>query len=395
MDQEVLEEMTKLRFIALVGLAGLGSVAAAVGASASWAVPQPSTIVGHVYVNDNTPGVNTVAAFDRHADGSLTPLPGSPFVVGGVGAGHADASQGSLQLSADGRYLLAVDAGSNEISVVRIMPDGSLRTADVVSSNGGNPVSIAVDRQLVYVANADAGNPNYTGFALNPGGRLKPILDSTVSLPAGSQPGDILFSGDGTKLVGTRVGTSLVDSFTISGDGLLTAAPGSPFEHQSGVYGQFGSEFNPVNPAQLFVSNAHTAANGPAPGSVSAYSDALDGTLAPIGSSPFANGGVASCWVEISHDGRYLFTVNTASSTVASYSIGADGALAAISDTPIKNGKGAEDARLSPDGSTLWVVNGGADTINAFSVDGGMLSELAGSPTAARANATPSGIVVT
>lgn len=386
--------MTKLGFTVVAALAGVVSMIVAVDASASLPAPQASPVVGHVYINDNTTGANTVAGFDRHADGSLTPIAGSPFAAGGAGAGHANASQGSLELSSDGRYLLAVDAGSNQISVLRIKPDGSLQIADIVSSNGGNPVSIAVDDGLVYVANADPVNPNYTGFTLNQGGHLRPILGSTVSLPAGSQPGDVLFDGDGTKLVGARVGTSEIDSFTVGADGLLSAAPGSPFEHQAGVFGQFGSEFNPADPAQLFVSNAHDAANGPAPGSVSAYTDAADGTLTPIGASPFANDGTASCWIEISHDGKYLFTVNTASSTVASYSIGKDGSLIASGNTPIRNGKGAEDARLSPDGSTLWVVNGGGDQINAFSVQGGTLTELTSSPTAGPTGATPSGIVV-
>jgi hypothetical protein len=27
-------------------------------------------VVGHLYLNDNTTGVNTIAAFDRHADGN-------------------------------------------------------------------------------------------------------------------------------------------------------------------------------------------------------------------------------------------------------------------------------------------------------------------------------------
>jgi 6-phosphogluconolactonase len=385
--------MTKCRFTALLVLIGLVPILAAVPASAS--TSRPSGVVGHVYINDNSVGVNTVAGFNRHADGSLTAIAGSPFAVGGSGAGHPNASQGSLQFSADGRYLLAVDAGSNEISVLRILPSGSLRIADVVSSNGRNPVSIAVDAGLVYVANADPDNPNYTGFTLNRGGRLRAIRGSTVSLPAGSQPGDVLFSGDGTKLVGTRVGTSLIDSFSVGADGLLTAAPGSPFAHQTGVFGQFGSEFRPTNPAQLFVSNAHSESNGPAPGSVSAYTDAADGTLTPIGGSPFANSGAASCWVEISHGGQYLFTVDTASSTISSYAIGADGTLTAVGTTPIKNGKGAEDARLSPDGSTLWVVNSGADTVNAFSVRGATLTELSTSPTAGPPDATPSGIVVT
>src|SRR5205814_8185106 len=33
-----------------------------------------SGVVGHLYVNDNTGGVNTIAGFDRHADGTLTPM---------------------------------------------------------------------------------------------------------------------------------------------------------------------------------------------------------------------------------------------------------------------------------------------------------------------------------
>ena len=386
--------MTKLGFTVVAVLAGVVSLVAAVGASASPAAPKAPKAVGHVYVNDNTTGVNTVAGFNRNKDGSLTPIPGSPFSAGGAGAGHADTSQGSLQLSDDGRYLLAVDAGSNQISVLKIKHDGSLQVAQVASSNGGNPVSIAVHGHLVYVANADPTTPNYTGFTLNHGGRLQPIAGSTVSLPAGSQPGDILFNRDGKKLVGTRIGTSLIDSFTVGHNGRLTAAPGSPFEHQAGVFGQFGSEFSPTKPDQLFVSNAHNATNGGAPGSVSAYTDAADGTLNPIGASPFANDGIASCWIEISHDGKYLFTVDTGSSTVASYSIAGDGTLTAIGNTAIKNGKGALDARLTPDGSILYVVNGSGDQINAFSVNGGTLTELTGSPTAGPAGATPSGIVV-
>src|SRR5690348_5936635 len=79
-----------------------------------------SDVVGHVYVNDNTSGTNTIAGFDRHADGSLTPLAGSPFSAGGTGTGTSTGSQGALQITDNGRFLLAVDAGSNQISVLRI-----------------------------------------------------------------------------------------------------------------------------------------------------------------------------------------------------------------------------------------------------------------------------------
>ena len=373
------------------------ALALACAVLATGAASASPDVVGHVYVNDNTSGTNTIGAFDRHADGTLTPLRDSPFAAGGSGTGKGIASQGALQLSDDGRYLLAVDAGSNQISVLRIRPDGSLKAVGggPVSSNGANPVSIAVHGDLVYVANAgtptSTGETNYTGFTLNPGGRLRPLPGSTVTLPDGSQPGDVLFSPDGSKLVGTRVATSLIDSFEVGGDGRLTAAPGSPFAAQG--LGPFGSEFRPTDPTQLYVSNAHDGAGA---GSVSAFDAAADGTLTPIGASPFPDNQTAPCWVELSHDGRYLFAVNTASKSISSYSIATGGSLTLLQSTPLNTlAATPQDARLSPDGSTLWVVDPTADTVSGFAVSGGVLVELPSSPTHAPGGAAPVGIVVT
>jgi 6-phosphogluconolactonase len=382
--------MKRVRFGLSLVLAAACTMLAVGAASAG------QRVVGHVYVNDNTAGVNTIAAFDRHADGTLTPTAGSPFVAGGAGTGTGLASQGSLQRSSDGRYLLAVDAGSNQISVLRIKHDGSLKPVrgGPVSSNGVNPVSIAVHGRLVYVANAGTatskGETNYTGFKLKRGGHLRPLAGSTVTLPDGSQPGDVLFSPDGRKLVGTRVATSLIDSFTVDRHGRLTAAPGSPFAAQR--VGPFGSKFRPTNASQLYVSNAH---DGPNAGSVSAFAVGANGALTPIGTSPFANNQTAPCWVEISSDGQFLFAVNTASGSISSYSIASGGSLTLLQNTPIKAAGTPEDARLSPDGKTLWVVDPTADTVSGFSVNGGFLTELQTSPTPAPAGATPAGIVVT
>src|ERR1700733_1437911 len=298
----------------------LGCVALAVVPAAASAAPsQTSKVVGHVYVDDNTTGVNTIAAFDRHADGSLTAEPGSPFPAGGDGTGSGLASQGAIQLSSDGHFVIAADAGSNEISVLHIERDGALRLVPngVVPSGGVMPVSVAVHDDLVYVANAGAADTNYSGFRLSDRGVLRPIPGATIALPSDAQPGDVLFNGDGTRLVGTRVGTSQVDSFTIDHWGRAVAAPGSPFPAQG--LGPFGSEFRPTEPDQLFVSNAHNVGAGT--GTVSAFNDGPDGALTQIGSSPFGDLQTAPCWVEISHDGRFLFTVNTASGTISRYAI--------------------------------------------------------------------------
>jgi DNA-binding beta-propeller fold protein YncE len=379
-------------------LAGLGAAAALIVPAAASAHPHHRFGFWHrggdVYVNDNTASSNTIAAFRRTPDGRLVPLPGSPFATGGAGTGSGLGSQGSLQSAFGGRYLLAVDAGSDQISVLAVghhgipypVPGGT------VASGGSEPVSLAVHGDLVYVANAGGTTPNYTGFRLGWDGRLHPLAGSTVNLPAGSQPGDVLFNATGTKLAGTRVASSQIDSFVVDPLGRLHAAPGSPYAAQ-GV-GPFGSEFRPNDPDELYVSNAH---NGPGNGTVSAFHVGFDGALHSIGASPFADQQTAPCWVEITHDGRFLFTVNTAQPSISSFAINGDGSLTLLGATQFRGnpaGLGPVDARLSPDGRTLYVVDQGSDEISAFAVSGGHLTELSTSPSPLPAGATPFGIVV-
>jgi 6-phosphogluconolactonase len=373
-------------------------------AGLAWTAPvaaAASKVIGHVYVNDNTAGTNTVGAFDQHPDGTLTAMAGSPFAIGGAGTGTIVGSQGSLQVTSDGRYLLAADAGSNQISVVRIRPDGSLSPvqASLVSSGGIEPVSVAIHGGLVYVANEGNGvsGSNYTGFVLNAGGRLSPLAGSTFALASTALPGDILFNSTGSNLIGIEVGTTdpstfLIDSFIVGADGRLTRATGSPFPAEAA--GPFGSEFSPTDPSHLYVSNAHGGAGN---GSVSAFSVAGDGILSSVDGSPYPDGQTAPCWVEISHDGKYLFTVNTGSTSISSYRILADGSLQYDSTTPFRSGPGIRpfDARLDVSGENLYVVDAALNAVSIFAVAGGSLTELASSPAALPAGATPFGIVVT
>jgi hypothetical protein len=57
--------------------AAIGLLGAATAASASTASP----VVGYTYIDGNTATANTIDGFARHADGSVTPLPGSPFAA--------------------------------------------------------------------------------------------------------------------------------------------------------------------------------------------------------------------------------------------------------------------------------------------------------------------------
>jgi 6-phosphogluconolactonase (cycloisomerase 2 family) len=141
------------------------------------------------------------------------------------------------------------------------------------------------------------------------------------------------------------------------------------------------------------VSNAHNVGAGT--GTISAFRDSANGTLSPIGTSPFADLQTAPCWVEISHDGQFLFTVNTGSGTISRLSIARGGALTLLGSTPVgATGGVARLTRLSPDGRFLFVDESKIGAVGAFAVHGGDLTELSSSPTSLPAGATPAGIVV-
>jgi 6-phosphogluconolactonase len=346
---------------------------------------------GYVYLDNNTPGANTISGFRHNIDGALIALPGSPFAADGAGTGAGLASQGAIQTADHGRYVLAADAGSNQISVLRIGRHGSLTpvAGSPFPSGGVEPDSITVNRDLVYVSNTGTGGTNYTGFILNRRGKLDPIPGSTVSLPDGSGPGEIVLNGDNTKLAGMRVNTSLIDSFTLDRTGRPHPAPGSPYPAQG--LGPFGSQFSPTNPNQLFVDNAH---NGTGLGTVSAYDDLSDGSLSPIGASPFADFQTAPCWQVISSDGRYLYAVDTGSADISSYAISRNGTLSLLGSTPVSviPGVTGTDVALSADGRTLYVNMAKIDSVAAFAVHGGTVTQLPTSPTQASGSAGTVGI---
>src|ERR1700760_3433182 len=120
-----------------------------------------------VYVQAYDATANEVIAFSRTGDGALAPL--GRYSTGGRGTGSPHlASAGSVVLSDDGRWLLVVNAGSDELSLFAVQPDG-LSLADCAGSGGNKPTSVAVSGPLIYVLNN--GTPNISGINLPDGKR--------------------------------------------------------------------------------------------------------------------------------------------------------------------------------------------------------------------------------
>src|SRR6266478_3181870 len=83
---------------------------------------------GYVYTLNNDGQQNAVVILARGANGTLTQIPGSPVPTGGKGlvvpeGGDFDA-QGSVRIH--GRFLLAVNPGSNSVAVFAIGEGGKL-----------------------------------------------------------------------------------------------------------------------------------------------------------------------------------------------------------------------------------------------------------------------------
>jgi 6-phosphogluconolactonase len=84
-----------------------------------------SQIGGFVYVMTNKDSGNSVVVYKRSANGTLHRAQEVP--THGLGSGGTQdplASQGALTLSSDGKLLFAVNAGSNEISVLGTSGNG-------------------------------------------------------------------------------------------------------------------------------------------------------------------------------------------------------------------------------------------------------------------------------
>ena len=204
---------------------------------------------GAVYVLTNQVN-NQVAAFRRTSKGILSFA--GMFPTGGAGnptpqppdpATDPLASQGALIISAGNRFLLAVNAGSNQISVLKINKN-DLTVVDLVNSGGIRPISLALHDDLLYVLN-EGGTPNITGFTFEEDGTLTPLAGSTRPLIGGAaaDPAQIGFSSDGSLLVVTEKAGNRINTYTIDDDGL----PSAPINNASNGTTPFGFAFNTIS----------------------------------------------------------------------------------------------------------------------------------------------------
>lgn len=380
-------------------LYGMVSVAACVSFAACHKGPGNPDLDGgkvvYVISNDYHDNANAVLAYRKKMDGSLVPLPGSPFLTHGAGLANPkqvlgpDDTDDPLVVSDDGQFLFAVNGGSNTIAVFRINPDGTLVTVpgSPFPSGGQTPCSIAINGRFIYVANKALDPlhtitqpPNYTAFEVGPDGGLSVVPVGTVEVPEGSSPSQVLLSNDRRFLFGTDflafmlpaeepIGTLL--SFDLKGGQGLSLAPGAPYVVPKGDGGALGLATNPRSDRTLYV-------GFPVAGAFGVY--AIDPSTGALSFVRQVAGGPATCWIRTNSAGNRLYTLNSGENAVGVYNTDQPDVPTFINKLVLKDAQHSGDFSLgfSPDGGTLYVVSQNVDTV--FSANNNWLHVLTVAP---------------
>ncbi|HEY3877553.1 MAG TPA: beta-propeller fold lactonase family protein [Trebonia sp.] len=356
-----MKALTRLIPAAAAALAAVAFAAPAAFAATSSAGGQDAGGGGAVFaLTDNTAG-NAVVAYHRSGNGTLTPA-GSyrTHGLGGVLSGSVvdhTASQGALAYDAAAGLLLAVNPGSDTVSVFHVHGD-RLALSQVLPSGGDFPVSVTVRGDHAYVLNA-LGGGSLSGYRID-GGHLAPLYGSHRALGLGTTaasaftatPGQVAFTPDGSQLLVTTKATGNdVDVFAVGHDGRLSSAPA--------VNALAGD----VPFAVAFDQAGHVVLTEAGPNAVATFALSRHGALTQLGVAD--TGQMATCWVV--RAGQYFYASNAGSGSVSGYRTGLSGGLTALGNTP--TAAGTVDAASAA--GFVYVQTGAAGIVDEFAVGAG------------------------
>jgi len=389
---------------------------------------------GGVFAMSNIQEGNTVVAYSRAADGTLS-LAGE-FATGGLG-GDFDGPEGldplisayALINTPDNEYLMAVNAGSNTISVMQINDDMTLELVDTESSFGTGPNSLAINNGIVYVTNIDAdgefgGEPDQEGSIYGytfSNGDLEPIAGSRRYLE--NRPSAVRFSPDGSTLLiasinagSNQLASENEDSmvaFTIDASGIpsevATGGATSTLQGNSAnrnlpsaigfeVTDRSNGTFAIVTEAREFTA-AGDPPNFPGlqSGSISTYVVGGDGSLTGAQldlvagqSAARGEGQLTTCWIVLDPDGEHFYVSNAIDATISTFRFtDASGNIELINEVAasgtgpgtitdgglaFSNTDGWIDLDITDDGEFLYQLFGLSGAVGVYAVNDGNLS---------------------
>lgn len=336
-----------------------------------------------VYTNDDINGPNTVSAFYVNKSGKLTPLFGSPFPTNGLGSSIGFFASNRIAVHTDGKFLYVANSGSNDVSVFNVNKlTGFLTLVEGSPFATGSFASFGIslgstpDGKFLIAANSDSSN--ITVFRVHKSGRLTQILNSPFLTQ--SNPDGIRISPNGKFLTVAQPNANQIEIFQINRkNGALTSlgvTPGQVTGNNSGVAGVDIDSSGKLLYGGV-ANSIETAIDG--------YYISRHGTLSSISKAPFViPSGVNSNVVLLNyqHKKKILLVSNQNSNTITSFDVAKNGVLQLVASPFFMNAGANRPSGMATrkDGKLLYVANR-SNKISVFKVKhSGVLKEVKGSP---------------
>ena len=282
-----------------------------------------------------------------------------------------------LVVSADGRHLYCVHGDQSEASAFKRDPQsGRLEFLNTRSTQGMNPVHLALDRTGRFVVIANYASSSLVVLPVDEDGSLGPVRQKVeLAAPPGPHPTEqsaphphhVVFDTTGRFVFVPDKGADRVHCFRWKAEGALV--PNNP----AWVAAKAGAaprhlDFHPRLGMAYTVNELDST--------VTAYSmHRENGALEPMqvlstlppaeNSEELANTGAE---IAVAGLGRFVYTSNRGHDTIATFAVDGDGRLEAIAWTST-NGRGPRFFALDPQGTSLYAANELTDSIVAFDVE--------------------------
>jgi len=353
--------------ITLIGIQGSGA------GTVNRSVPRTGTLeggaAGAAFAMTNRSQGNRIITYSRAADGTLTRV--DSVATRGTGIGTDLDTQDGLLLSSDHRFLYAVNAGSDNITVFSVA--GTELTFLQKVYAGDVPNSLTIHGNLLYVLDGSVAGNGIRGFTVADNGTLTRLPHSfrLLSSPI-AVPGEVQFSPDGRFLLVTHKTTNVllppknaIDVFRVGDNGLASALPKREPSHGLRPFSLAFREDGKL----LVVESFNAADNRSA---VTSYDMTSGGALDVITGS-IRNGQTDSCWIVITDDGRHAFVANFGSGTISSYRVGSAGQIRLIEGRAAFLGADSQpvDLALSADNRYLYLLLRGTGGVASFEIESG------------------------
>jgi pSer/pThr/pTyr-binding forkhead associated (FHA) protein len=321
------------------------------------------------YVQSNiAEGDNGVLITPYGAD--MKPQETTQCLTGGSGAtqltmpGVIDGND-QVVVNEDQTLLFAVNQGSDSVAAFRIEDNGGLEPVDgsPFDSGGIAPSSLGISGDTLVVANKardgvrdlEKETPNYTSFKISADGRLTPVADSSVESKPASAPTSAVVPDRGGVVFGLEDGGP-IRGMSIDGSGKLSEAEGSPITASPTAF----AEGTP--PPKMFALGvrAHPTEDlvyitYPLAPALAVYRYDDSGGLTFVNSVPTA-GAFLPCWIQITGDGRFLYTTSAFTNNVLAYDLSDPEKPKQIQDLPFAEPGNAWNIALSPDDRFLFAI---------------------------------------